>query len=110
MKVDENLRTVKSRGIKAHGDFLVSVLEENPENFRRIMREAAEEDPRLFLRYYAELSKLLVPKQQDVNVSLTLNQDFIQLQALASSGQQLESEFVQYEELGPPAIETQAIE
>ena len=78
------------KGLKAHRDFLLKCLEEN-----------------------IELAKLLLPKQQDVNVSLTLNQDFLELKALAESGSaqahQIEGaqpHLLEYEELGPEPIES----
>lgn len=108
MKLDENNKRIPNGGVKALRDFLVDVLEENQQRFREVMFEAASEDPRLFMKYYAELSKLLVPKQQDVNVNLSLNEDFNALKALASKGGgQLgveEPKYIEFEELGPGVI------
>lgn len=85
MRIDDglNLKARGAGGMRAQRDFLLRVLEENQEDFRRCLFEAAKEDPKFFLRIYADLSKVLVPRSQDVNVSLTLNQDFQELQAIA---------------------------
>lgn len=107
MKIDENLdrKILKRADVKAHRDFLLDCLEENQEQFRRLFYELGEMDPKTYLRLYADLSRSLVPKQQDVNVNMTLNRDFQELQALAQSRCD-EIESAEYEELGPPAIES----
>ena len=81
MRIDDglNLKARGAGGMRAQRDFLLRVLEENQEDFRRCMFDAAKEDPKFFLRIYADLSKVLVPRSQDV----TLNQDFQELQAIA---------------------------
>lgn len=101
------------KGLKAHRDFLLKCLEENQEDFRRLLSDLVVEDPKMFLKMNIELAKLLLPKQQDVNVSLTLNQDFLELKALAESGSaqahQIEGaqpHLLEYEELGPEPIES----
>ena len=107
MKINDNLIRVKPQGIKAHRDFLLRCLEENQELFRQRLYECASEDPKFFLKIYTEISKHLVPHQQDVNVNLTLNQDFQALQALASTGKD-DEKLLQYEAIGPPALESLA--
>ena len=99
--------------LKAQRDFLIKCLEENQEDFRRLLAATAIEDPRLFLKLCLELQKLLLPKQQDVNVNLTLNQDFLELKALAESGStqthlidKQEQKLIEYEQLGPNPIES----
>lgn len=113
MLIGDDLSIVKPKdGGKAHRDFLLRCLEENQEDFRRLLAETAIEDPRLFLKLNIELAKLVVPKQQDVNVQLSLNQDFLELKALAQSGSKQthlidnDSQLIEYEELGPKAIES----
>ena len=116
MLIDEGLNLVQTpkKGLKAHRDFLLKCLEENQEDFRRLLADTAIEDPRLFLKLNIELAKLLLPKQQDVNVSLTLNQDFLELKALAESGSARahmiegtgDEQLIEYEELGPEPIES----
>lgn len=115
MLINPDLTIAPKKGVKAHRDFLLKCLEENQEDFRRLLADTAIEDPRLFLKLNLELAKLLLPKQQDVNVSLTLNQDFLELKALAESGSARahmiegavgEEQLVEYEELGPEPIES----
>ena len=116
MLINQDLTVMQTpkKGLKAHRDFLLKCLEENQEDFRRLLADTAIEDPRLFLKLNIELAKLLLPKQQDVNVSLTLNQDFLELKALAESGSARahmiedagEEQLIEYEELGPEPIES----
>lgn len=117
MRINDNLEKVRvHKDVKAHRDFILRVLDENEETFRQTLEESREFNPSLFIKTYVELSKMVMPKQQDVNVNLTLNKDFQELQALASSGQAqmsleditstIQPEFIEYEELGPPAIES----
>lgn len=112
MRIDDNLQKVRvHKDVKAHREFILRMLDENEENFRSTLEEAREFNPSLFIKSYIELSKMVMPKQQDVNVNLTLNKDFQELQALASSGQTqrsiediastIQPEFIEYEELNP---------
>jgi len=86
MLVDDSLHKIPPKGIKAQRDFLLSVLEENQEDFRRLFAEMAIENPYAFVKMYRDLSSMLVPKQNELNVNLTLNQDFQELQALSATG------------------------
>ncbi len=86
MRLDKNLGVIPPKGVKAQRDFILRVLEEGQEDFRRIMYEMAIEDPKSYAKLYKELSAMVVPKQQELNVSLSLNKDFQELQALASTG------------------------
>ena len=86
MRLDDTLHKIPPKGIKAQRDFLLGVLEENQEDFRRLFAEMAIENPLAFVKMYRDISAMLVPKQNELNVNLTLNQDFQELQALGSSG------------------------
>lgn len=114
MLIGEDLTILKPKdGFKAQKDFLLRCLEENQGDFRRLLADMAVEDPKLFLRLNIELAKLVIPKQQDVNVQLSLNQDFLELKALAESGStqthlidKADTHLLEYEELGPKPIES----
>lgn len=95
MKVDEllNRKVLKRADLQAHRDFLMDCLEENQEQFRRLLYELGEVDPKAYLRMILDIHKSLVPKQQDVNLTMTFNKDFQELQALSKS------EVVEYEEI-----------
>lgn len=71
---------------KAQREFLLQALQERQDKFLELLDKAAKDDPVLYLRMYMELSKLVVPKNSDVNVNLSLNRDFIELKALGQSG------------------------
>ena len=87
MRLDENLQEMHTtRGMKAHKAFLTELLEESEEDFRRILFEARDEDKRLYLKIMLELNKLMMPRQQDVNVNLGVSQDLMELKALAQTG------------------------
>lgn len=85
MRLGDDLIRIPPKGIKAQRDFLLSVLEENQEDFRRLFSEMAIENPLQFLRLYRDFSSMVVPKQNELNVSLTLSKDFQELQALGST-------------------------
>ncbi len=105
MKISQDLSIERKEPYKAHRDFMLMCLEENQEEFKRLLFLAAKEDPKFFLKLYSDISKAIMPKQQDVNVSLTLNQDFQALQALAATGMDNDG-LLEYENLGPNAIES----
>lgn len=105
MKLDEDLKRKKPDGFKAHRDFLLQCLLENQDKFRQLLWDAAEEDPKFFLKISVEIAKHLIPRQQDVNVNLTLNQDFQALQALSSTSASQKS-LGYIERIGVPALES----
>ena len=87
MLLNEDMEVVRpGKGTRAHREFMMRCLDETEDDFLRILHDMAIDDPKFFMRTRMDISRLVMPRQQEVNVNLTLNEDFQELQALASRG------------------------
>ncbi len=85
MLIGDDLERIRTdKGGKAHRDFLMRCLSDTEEDFSRILQMLAVEDPKFFMRIRMDIAKLVLPRQQEFNVNLTLNEDYQELQALAN--------------------------
>jgi len=67
-------------------DYLLHWLENNRAGFATAMQSVQKKAPYLYAKYYIEMSKLVMPKEQNINVNIGLNRDLMELQALAGCG------------------------
>jgi hypothetical protein len=67
-------------------DYLIGYLEKNRQAFGQTMRQLQKHSPAIFAKLYVDMSKLVVPKENNVKVSVGLSKDFMELKALAGCG------------------------
>lgn len=70
---------------KSSREFLSVFLEGHQDDFEAVMAEMKDTNPKKWLSVYVDMMKLVVPKQQDVNVSVGMNRDFEELRQLANT-------------------------
>lgn len=78
-------RKLLPTGKKAQKEFIRDLLSKNQEKFEALFEELAEHDPKTWLMLYNDMQKHIVPKQSQLNVSVGINKDFQELQALATT-------------------------
>lgn len=90
--MNNDLKTVReTRGDKkllpknkrAQKEFIRDLLASNQEKFEELFEELAEHDPKAWLMLYHDMQKHIVPKQSQLNVSVGINKDYQDLEALA---------------------------
>lgn len=90
--MNDDLKTVREtkRGKKllpkskrAQKEFIRDLLASNQEKFEELFEELAEHDPKAWLMLYHDMQKHVVPKQSQLNVSVGINKDYQDLEALA---------------------------
>lgn len=83
--VSETRKKLLPKGKKAQKEFIRDLLSKNQEKFEELFEELAEHDPKAWLLLYHDMQKHIVPKQSQLNVSVGINKDFLQLQALGTT-------------------------
>lgn len=68
---------------RAQKEFIRDLLASNQEKFEELFEELAEHDPKAWLMLYHDMQKHIVPKQSQLNVSVGINKDYQDLEALA---------------------------
>lgn len=83
---DEN-ETIKrpQRITKAHKAFISEFLADGQETFKEVMDEVRLGNPRRWAELYIEMTKLVMPKESNVNVNIGINKDFRDLHLLATT-------------------------
>lgn len=70
---------------KAQKAFLQSFLADKQQDFEEVMEELKLMSPRRWAELYVDMTKLVIPKQQNVNVNVGINRDFRELHMLATT-------------------------
>lgn len=83
--VADSRKKLLPQGKKAQKEFIRDLLSKNQEKFEELFEELAEHDPKAWLLLYHDMQKHIVPKQSQLNVSVGINKDFLQLQALGTT-------------------------
>lgn len=83
--ISERRKKLLPAGRKAQKEFIRDLLSTNQEKFEELFSELAEHDPKAWLLLYHDMQKHVVPKQSQLNVSVGINKDFQELQALATT-------------------------
>lgn len=84
--LDENENIVKPQKItKSHKAFISDYLQKNQAEFEESMEELRLGNPRRWLELFVDMTKLVVPKQSNVNVNVGINKDFRDLHLLATT-------------------------
>ena len=81
----ERRKKLLPAGRKAQKEFIRDLLSTNQEKFEELFSELAEHDPKAWLLLYHDMQKHVVPKQSQLNVSVGINKDFQELQALSTT-------------------------
>lgn len=83
--ISERRKKLLPAGRKAQKEFIRDLLSTNQEKFEELFSELAEHDPKAWLLLYHDMQKHVVPKQSQLNVSVGINKDFHELQALSTT-------------------------
>ena len=83
--ISERRKKLLPAGRKAQKEFIRDLLSTNQEKFEELFSELAEYDPKAWLLLYHDMQKHVVPKQSQLNVSVGINKDFQELQALSTT-------------------------
>lgn len=83
--ISERRKKLLPAGRKAQKEFIRDLLSTNQEKFEELFSELAEHDPKEWLLLYHDMQKHVVPKQSQLNVSVGINKDFQELQALSTT-------------------------
>ena len=83
--ISERRKKLLPAGRKAQKEFIRDLLSTNQEKFEELISEHAEHDPKAWLHLYLDMQKHVVPKQSQLNVSVGINKDFQELQALSTT-------------------------
>lgn len=83
--ISERRKKLLPAGRKAQKEFIRDLLSTNQEKFEELFSELAEHDPKAWLLLYHDMQKHVVPKQSQINVSVGINKDFQELQALSTT-------------------------
>lgn len=83
--ISERRKKLLPAGRKAQKEFIRDLLSINQEKFEELFYELAEHDPKAWLLLYHDMQKHVVPKQSQLNVSVGINKDFQELQALSTT-------------------------
>lgn len=83
--ISERRKKLLPAGRKAQKEFIRDLLSTNQEKFEELFAELAEHDPKAWLLLYHDMQKHVVPKQSQLNVSVGINKDFQELQALSTT-------------------------
>lgn len=83
--ISERRKKLLPAGRKAQKEFIRDLLSTNQEKFEELFSELAEHDPKAWLLLYHDMQKHVVPKQSHLNVSVGINKDFQELQALSTT-------------------------
>lgn len=90
--MNDDLKTVRAtkggkkllpKNKRAQKEFIRDLLASNQEKFEELFEELAEHDPKAWLMLYHDMQKHIVPKQSQLNVSVGINKDYQDLEALA---------------------------
>ena len=90
--MNDNLKTIREtkggkkllpKNKRAQKEFIRDLLASNQEKFEELFEELAEHDPKAWLMLYHDMQKHIVPKQSQLNVSVGINKDYQDLEALA---------------------------
>ena len=82
--ISERRKKLLPAGRKAQKEFIRDLLSTNQEKFEELFSELAEHDPKAWLLLYHDMQKHVVPQSQ-LNVSVGINKDFQELQALSTT-------------------------
>lgn len=104
--LDENERIVKPKRItKSQKEFLSDFLQRKQDDFEESMEELRLGNPRRWVECYIEMTKIVTPKQSNVNVNVGINKDFRDLHLLATTRvtqKKVDGEIVEkLEKMGP---------
>lgn len=83
--ISERRKKLLPAGRKAQKEFIRDLLSTNQEKFEELFSELAEHDPKAWLLLYHDMQKHVIPKQSQLNVSVSINKDFQELQALSTT-------------------------
>lgn len=83
--ISERRKKLLPAGRKAQKEFIRDLLSTNQEKFEELFSELAEHDPKAWLLLYHDMQKHVIPKQSQLNVSVGINKDFQELQALSTT-------------------------
>lgn len=83
--ISERRKKLLPAGRKAQKEFIRDLLSTNQEKFEELFSELAKHDPKAWLLLYHDMQKHVVPKQSQLNVSVGINKDFQELQALSTT-------------------------
>ena len=83
--ISERRKKLLPAGRKAQKEFIRDLLSTNQEKFEELFSELAEHDPKAWLLLYHDMQKHVVPKQSQLTVSVGINKDFQELQALSTT-------------------------
>jgi hypothetical protein len=83
--ISERRKKLLPAGRKAQKEFIRDLLSTNQEKFEELFSELAEHNPKAWLLLYHDMQKHVVPKQSQLNVSVGINKDFQELQALSTT-------------------------
>ena len=83
--ISERRKKLLPAGRKAQKEFIRDLLSTNQEKFEELFSELAEHDPKAWLLLYHDMQKHVIPKQSQLNVSVGVNKDFQELQALSTT-------------------------
>lgn len=82
----ENETYHKARRIsKCHKAFISEYLSKNQKTFEEVMEEVRLGNPRRWAELYVEMTKMVIPKEANVNVNVGINKDFRDLHLLATT-------------------------
>lgn len=70
---------------KAHRAFIADFLMEHQDEFLAVMDEIRFGNPRRYAELYVEMTKMVLPKESNVNVNVGINRDFRDLHVLATT-------------------------
>lgn len=85
--LDENEKVIVNRPLtkKQAKEFISNYLTDHQGDFEETMEELRYGNPKRWAELYVEMTKMVVPKQTDVNVNVGIHKDFRELHALATT-------------------------
>ena len=73
------------KSAKAHRAFIADFLMNHQDEFLAVMDEIRFGNPRRYAELYVEMTKMVLPKESNVNVNVGINRDFRDLHLLATT-------------------------
>lgn len=70
---------------RAQKEYIKDLLDRHQDKFEEVMNTLAECDPVKYAELYTKLSVHIIPKQNQLNVSVGLNKDYAELMALGNT-------------------------
>lgn len=85
LRAERNRPNKNAKMTKALKDFLLDLLLENQDVYIETFEELRQKDKRRWLEHYIDMAKLVMPKQNELNVTVDFQKDMQDLHILAAS-------------------------